>query len=651
MGKILWQPSPERIEKSNMFAFLRHVNDTFGKKFDTYSQLYEWSISEIPDFWGCLWDWERIVFSKSYDRVVDDFTKMPGASWFSGARLNFAENLLRHRDDRIALSFRGEDTETRSVTYRELYNLVARLALSLSAMGIRPGDRIAGFMPNMIETVAAMLAATALGAVWSSCSPDFGARGVLDRFGQIAPRVLFTANGYRYGGKSFDSLESVAWVVEQIPSIERVVVVPYTDPEPDAARVPRAIPFDAFLAPAASATRIDFVQLPADHPVYILYSSGTTGPPKCIVHGAAGTLVQHAKELRLHSDVKREDTVFYYTTCGWMMWNWLASSLMLGARLMLYDGSPFYPDPASLWELAHDERITVFGTSARYLAALEKTGIRPRERHEFRSLKAVLSTGSPLSEESFEFVYRDIKSDLMLASISGGTDIISCFALGNPMGPVHAGELQCRGLGMKVESFNTGGESVIGQKGELVCTAAAPSMPIYFWNDPDAGKYREAYFDAFPGVWTHGDYVEISPRGSVIIYGRSDATLKPGGVRIGTAEIYRQVETIPEVLDSIVVGQEWEGDTRVVLFVKLRDGLLLDENLRKKIKTAIRRNTSPRHVPEKIVAVADIPYTISGKKVELAVRKTIHGQAVTNRDALANPRSLDLYRDIPEIRT
>jgi len=648
MSKLLWQPSQERVENTNMYQFMQYVNQRFGQSFHSYADLYQWSVTEIPDFWSAVWDFGEIICSQSYAEVVDDFTKMPGAKWFQGARLNFAENLLRYRDDRIAISFKGEGKATVSITYAELYDRVARLAKSLRAMGLKAGDRVAGFMPNMTETVIGMLAATSIGAIWSSCSPDFGIKGVLDRFGQIEPRVLFTPDGYFYNGKSFDSLERIGEVVKQIPSIEKVVVVPYTSSEPDATKVPNGVVFDEFLSKENN-LEIDFEQLPADHPVYIMYSSGTTGVPKCIVHGAAGTLVQHIKELKLHTDVKRQDTIFYYTTCGWMMWNWLVSSLTLGARVLLFDGSPFFPRPGALWQMAHDEKATIFGTSAKYLAAVEKAGVKPKESYDLTPLKAILSTGSPLSIESFEYVYRDVKEELVLSSISGGTDIISCFALGNPIGPVYAGELQCRGLGMKVQAFNDEGKAVTEEKGELVCTAAAPSMPIYFWSDPDGRKYRNAYFETWPEVWSHGDYIEITRHGGVIIYGRSDATLNPGGVRIGTAEIYRQVENIPEVLDSLVVGQDWDNDVRVILFVKLREGQDLTEELLKRIKTMIRQNTTPRHVPGKIIAVPDIPYTISGKKVELAVRKVIHNQEVKNKDALANPESLDFYKDLPDL--
>jgi len=649
MNKLLWQPSAERIRNTNIYHFMNYVNSRHGKSFANYEDLYKWSIEESPAFWATLWDYAEVIHSRSHEQVVDDINKMPGARWFEGARLNFAENLLRYRDHRIALSFKGETRPTLSITYSELYRQVARLAKSLRDMGIQPGDRIAGFMPNMIETVVAMLAATSIGAIWSSCSPDFGIKGVLDRFGQIEPRVLFTADGYFYNGKEFESLNRISEIIKDLPSIEKIVVVPYKDMEPAIAAMSNTVLFEDFLA--REAKDLTFEQLPANHPLYILYSSGTTGVPKCIVHGAVGTLLQHIKELKLHSDVKREDTIFYFTTCGWMMWNWLVSSLALGARVFLYDGSPFYPDPGGMWQMAQDEKITIFGTSAKYLAALEKAGVKPKVSYDLTSLKAILSTGSPLSAESFEFVYRDIKEDLCLSSISGGTDIISCFALGNPMGPVYASELQCRGLGMKVEACDEQGNPVIGHKGELVCTLSAPSMPIYFWNDPNSTKYGEAYFDVYPGVWLHGDYIEITEHGGVIIYGRSDATLNPGGVRIGTAEIYRQVESIPQIVDSLVVGQDWEDDVRIVLFVKLLEDVKLTDELVDRIKTTIRKNCTPRHVPAKCIEVADIPYTISGKKVELAVQNVVHGREVKNKDALANPEALDCYVDLPELQT
>ncbi|TYO94927.1 acetoacetate--CoA ligase [Desulfallas thermosapovorans] len=649
MQTPLWSPSEERKQKANMTAFINYVNKKYGLNFGDYAALYDWSINHSADFWASMWEFGEVKFSRQYDEVVVDQQDMLASRWFSGAMLNFAENLLRYRDDRVALIFKGEGREPVRITYAQLYDQVARLACSLKEMGITAGDRIAGFMPNMAQTVIAMLAATSMGAIWSSCSPDFGIKGVLDRFGQIQPRVLFTANGYYYNGKSHDSLGRVANIIKEIPSVEKVVVVPYTEEQPDLSGLPNAVLFDDFLS-STPGQEIEFAQLPFDHPLYIMYSSGTTGVPKCIVHGAGGTLLQHLKELKLHTDVKREDTIFYFTTCGWMMWNWLVSSLALGATVLLYDGSPFYPEPGVLWRLAQDEKISIFGTSAKYLAALEKEGVKPGQTYDLSSLKAILSTGSPLSVESFEYVYRDIKQDVCLSSISGGTDIISCFALGNPIGPVYAGELQCRGLGMRVEALDSKGKSLLKQKGELTCVASFPSMPIYFWNDENNVKYKKAYFSVYPNIWHHGDYIEITETGGVIIYGRSDATLNPGGVRIGTAEIYRQVESLEEIKDSLVVGQNWDNDVRVILFVKLAENVILTDALVNKIKSTIRENTTPRHVPAKIIAVEDIPYTISGKKVELAVRNIIHNEPVENRDALANPEALDLYKDLADLQ-
>jgi acetoacetyl-CoA synthetase len=649
MAALLWKPSPEKVLQANLTKFILFVNQKYGLRITDYPSLYSWSVARIPDFWAAVWEFGPVIASEPYREVVQDVDRMPGARWFPGARLNFAENLLRYRDEREAMVFRSEVGDPERITYRELYETVGRLAKSLSECGVTVGDRVAGYMPNRIETVIAMLAAASLGAIWSSCSPDFGIQGVLDRFGQIEPKVIFTPDGYFYNGKAFDSLGRIAGILEKIPSIQRVVVVPYTKSRPEIGAVPNAVLFGDFLA-AEAPPEIPFRQLPFDHPLYILYSSGTTGVPKCIVHGAGGTLIQHLKELALHTDLKRDDTIFYFTTCGWMMWNWLVSSLSVGARVVLFDGSPFYPDHRVLWRLARDERVSVFGTSAKYLSALQNEGARPGTEFDLGPLRAVLSTGSPLSAEGFQYVYREIKQDLCLSSISGGTDIISCFALGNPIGPVYEGELQCRGLGMRVEVFDEAGHSVQGEKGELVCTAPAPSMPIYFWNDPENKKYRGAYFDRYPNIWHHGDYAELTEQGGVIIYGRSDATLNPGGVRIGTAEIYRVVETMPEIQDSLVVGQDWQEDVRVILFVKLNPGNELTEPGKAKIKKAIREQCSPRHVPAKIISVREIPHTLNGKKVELAVRKILHNQPVLNRDALANPAALDLYRDLEELR-
>ena len=649
MSEPLWRPSRERIQSTNMYRFMNFINHKYNQAFDEYPPLYQWSIENIADFWAAMWEFAEIKASKSYDQVIDDLTKMPGAKWFSGARLNFAENLLRYRDEQVAIIFKGEDQDSIRMTYAELYDEVARVADSLKKSGVQTGDRVVGFMPNMPETIIAMLAATSIGATWSSCSPDFGIKGVLDRFGQIKPRILFTADGYSFKGAKFDSLEKISNILKELPSIEKVVVVPYTRQDADIREVPNAIHYRDFRS-SESNLEIPFEQLPFEHPLYIMYSSGTTGLPKCMVQSAGGILAHHMKELMLHTDLKREDTIFYFTTCGWMMWNWLTSSLSVGATLVLFDGNPFHPDHGALWQMAQDEKITIFGTSAGYIAALQNAGVKPGRTYDLTPLKAVLSTGSPLSEEGFEFIYKEVKSDLQLASISGGTDLNGCFALGNPMGPVYAGELQCRGLAMKVEAFDENGSPVINRQGELVCAAPFPSMPIYFWDDPDNRKYLSAYFDMYPNIWRHGDYILVNERGGVVIFGRSDATLNPGGVRIGTAEIYRQIEQLEEIEDSVVVGQNWKNDVRVILFVKMAEGVQLTEELKKKIRDVIRKNASPRHVPAKILSVADVPYTLNMKKVELAVRKTIHKQPVLNKDALRNPEALDYYADLEELR-
>jgi acetoacetyl-CoA synthetase len=649
MAKLLWKPSEERIKNTNLYRFMNVINEKYRQNFSEYEPLYRWSIENIPDFWANLWEFAKIKSSSSYNQVVDDVRKMPGAKWFSGARLNFAENLLRYKDDHTALIFKGEDRVDRRMTYAELYDEVASIARSLKQAGVQTGDRVVGFMPNMPETIVAMLAAASMGATWSSCSPDFGIKGVLDRFGQIKPKVLFTADGYFFKGKRLDSLERISSILKELPSIEKVLVVPYTMEKPDIGSIRNAVLYNDFKSPG-SALPIEFQQLPFEHPLYIMYSSGTTGLPKCMVQCAGGILVHHLKELMLHADLKREDTIFYFTTCGWMMWNWLVSSLAVGATLVLYDGNPFHPGPDALWRMAQDEKITIFGTSAGYIAALQNAGAKPGKSYDLSSLKSLLSTGSPLSKEGFEYIYNEVKSDIQLASISGGTDLNGCFALGNPMGPVYAGELQCRGLAMKVQAFDENGKPVINRQGELVCTAPFPSMPIYFWNDPDNKKYLDAYFDVYPNVWRHGDFIEINERGGVIIFGRSDATLNPGGVRMGTAEIYRQVDRIEGIEDCIVVGQNWRNDVRIILFVKMAQGYELTDHLKDIIKKTIRTNASPRHVPAKILAVPDIPYTHNMKKVELAVRKTIHNQPVLNKDALRNPEALADYADLKELQ-
>jgi acetoacetyl-CoA synthetase len=660
----LWAPSPEQVTRANITRFAERARAA-GAGGTNYESLYAWSIEAPERFWREVWrfcnvvagerpggdPWEAVLIGR--DRVAPPDPEL-GPHWFTGARLNFAENLLRFSDDREALVQWNEHGRQRSLTYRELHDAVAGLADALRADGVTVGDRVAGFMPNIPETVVAMLATTSIGAIWSSCSPDFGVAGVLDRFGQIRPRVLITADGYHFTGRGIDSLDRVRDVVDKIPDIERVVVVSYLrDTESvDLAGIRGAVAWDDYSRPAPRAPRLGFARLPFDHPVYIMYSSGTTGLPKCMVHGAGGTLLQHLKELVFHTDLTRDDRIFYFTTCGWMMWNWLVSSLAVGATVVLYDGAPLQRQGAILWDMAAEERITVFGTSAKWIALTEKEGVRPAQTHDLASLKSILSTGSPLAAHSFDYVYEHVKRDVRLSSISGGTDIISCFALGVPTRPVWRGELQGRGLGMKVEIFDEHGRSVRGRPGELVCTAPFPSMPVAFWNDPAGEKYRAAYFDRFPNAWRHGDWAELTEHDGLIIYGRSDATLNPGGVRIGTAEIYRQVEQLPEVVESIAVGQDVPGDdVRVVLFVRLRTGLVLDETLREQIRRRIRDNASPHHVPKRIIQVADIPRTISGKITELAVRDVIHGRPVKNTEALANPEALELYKNIPELQS
>jgi acetoacetyl-CoA synthetase len=670
----LWVPSPERIEAARMTAFLRLAADRGfirrgGEVATDFRALWEWSVVDREKFWLLVWEFCGIMASDSGtvgDDTPGDWPRSPigidrmappdpelGPRWFPWARLNFAENLLRYADDRAAIVFWNEQGRQRELSYAELSREAARVAGALSAAGVGEGDRVVGFLPNLPETIIAMLGTTWVGAIWSSCSPDFGVQGVLDRFGQIQPKVVFAADGYRYAGKEIRSYDRVRAFTQEIPSIQHVVLVSYRK-EAQLSGITNAVHWDDFLDGADAHPSPPFERLPFDHPVYIMYSSGTTGLPKCMVHGAGGTLIQHLKEHVLHTDINRDDRVFYFTTCGWMMWNWLVSSLAVGATLVLYDGAPLAPTASMLWELAERERVTVFGTSAKYLALCEKEALEPARTHDLSALRAILSTGSPLAMHSFDYVHACIKRDVHLASITGGTDLISCFALGNPIAPVYRGEIQTRGLGMAVDVFDEDGQPVRGKAGELVCTKPFPSMPVAFWDDPKGEKYRAAYFEHFPGVWRHGDWAALTERGGMIIYGRSDATLNPGGVRIGTAEIYRQVEQLPEVVESVAVGHETgdgdERDVRVVLFVRLREGMQLDDDLRDRIRRQIRNNTSPLHVPKSIVQVADIPRTISGKISELAVRDVIHGRAVKNTEALANPKALELFRDVPELR-
>lgn len=645
---ILWEPDPVAIETANVTEFTALASERFGRTFDSYRDLHAWSIAEPEEFWGLLWDFLGIKYSQSWITAMEEREPMRTTRFYAGSKLNFAENLMRFRDERVVLIFRDEVGNRIEWSAAQLWSEVAGLAAGMRAAGIVAGDRVAAFVPNHPTTVAAMLAATSIGAVWSSCSPDFGTSGVVDRFGQIEPKLLIACNRYHYNGKTFELLPRIADIVERLPSVETTVVFPYLDETPDVSGIANASPLGDF---RADATEIDFQQLPFDHPLFILFTSGTTGVPKCIVHRAGGALVQLMKDHQLHCDLGADDRLFFYSTCGWMMWNWLVTALASEAAVVLYDGSPFHSGPQALWQLAEEERVTAFGVGAKYLSSLQKSGYEPNRHHKLSTVQLLMSTGSVLPPEGFDFVYDKISHHALLASVTGGTDILSAFALGVPTLPLYRGELQCLALGMATNVFDQQGEPIVGESGELVCTKPFPSMPIGFWNDEDDRRYSAAYFERFPGVWHHGDFAELTSNGGLIMHGRSDAVLNPGGVRIGTAEIYRQVEKLDEVVESICVGQEWENDVRVVLFVVLRGELRLDEALATRIRSAIRQHASPRHVPAKIVAMPDVPKTRTGKLAEIAVRDAIHGRSVANTDALANPESLDHYADLSELRS
>lgn len=644
MKEPLWIPTKDRIDNSNLVLFISYVKTNYNFCGNTYSDLFNWSINNIEDFWESIWNYSSLIHSQSYNQVLVR-KEIYNSQWFTGSKLNFAQNLLRYNDDQIAIISYRENYPSIRITYKQLNELVSRTAEGLKKLGVKKGDRVAAFISNLPEAVITMLAVTSMGAIWSSTSPDFGIQGVIDRFGQIKPKIFLAIKGYYYNGKHIDCSDKIRSIVEKISSIEKVILVDefndFTKSESIDINIPNSINFNKLID--INSEQIVYEQTDFDHPVYIMYSSGTTGIPKCIVHGAGGTLLQHFKEHVLHTDLKREDVVTYFTTCGWMMWNWLVGVLQTGATILLYDGSPIYPDKEILWKLVEKEKISVFGTSPKYLSMIENSGFNPKDDYDLSSLKTILSTGSPLSDYNFNWVYSNVKKDILLSSISGGTDIISCFMLGCPIIPVYPGEIQSRGLGMKVEAWDDNGTSLKNEKGELVCTAPFPSRPVYFWSDPENIKYKSAYFEHFPGIWRHGDYIKITDTGGVIVYGRSDATLNPGGVRIGTAEIYRIVESIDEVADSLVVGQNYNSDVRIILFVVLKNDIQLNNELIEKIKTKIRTTATPRHVPALIHQIKEVPHTISGKKVELAVTKILNGEGVDNRDALANPNSLDQF--------
>jgi len=646
MRKPLWVPSEERIKEANITRFINLVNGKYNLQIDSYDKLHRWSIENVSDFWAAMWEFGGIKASQKYETVVDDLGKFPGAKWFAGARLNFAENLLRCRDAHPAFIFKGETKKSSRMTYTELYNSVARLARSLRKMGVAVGDRVAAYMPNLVETANAMLATTSIGAIWSSCGTELGPKAVLDRFGQIEPKVLFTVDGYYYKGKTFGVLSRAEEVAKGISSVKKTIVFPYVEEKPHIVSIPNSVLYDDFVFQEEQ-REISFEKLPFDHPAYIMFSSGTTGKPKCMVQGAGGILINHLKELILHTDLKRDDRIFYIATPSWMMWNWLLGSLAVGATLVLYDGNPNYPDWSTMWRLVQDEKITIFGCSASYINYLKSVDAKPAKDFDLSSLREISQTGSPLSAEGFEYIYREIKEDLHFNSISGGTDINGCFAAGTPIQPVYAGELQGPALGMNVKAYDEKGNSVVDQQGELVCEAPAPSMPLYFWNDLDSKRYRDAYFSIYSNVWRHGDWILIhSDTGGITFLGRSDFTLKPSGVRIGPSEIYNVVERFEEIADSMVVGQDLKGDQRIILFVKLASRFQLTDELKNKIRKTLRKEASPRHVPALIIETPDIPYTFSMKKVESAVSNIVNGRPVTNRDALVNPESLDFYERI-----
>jgi len=650
MRKPLWTPSKERIENANITQFINFVNKEHGLQIDSYDELYKWSIENIQNFWAAMWEFAKIKASRKYDMVVDDLTKFPGAKWFIGARLNFAENLLRHGDSHLAFIFKGETQKSIRMTYAELYDSVACLAKPLRKLVV-PGDRVAAYMPNLMEAAIAMLATTSLGAIWSSCGTELGPGAVVDRLSQIEPKILFTVDGNPYKGKTFNILQNVEKIVKGTPSLKKIIVVPYIEEKADISYVPNSVLYNDFISQEKQ-LKIRFEQMPFDHPVYIMFSSGTTGKPKCMVQGAIGILINHLKELVLHTDLKREDRIFYITTPSWMMWNWLLTSLAVGATIVLYDGNPNYPDWGAMWKLVQEEKITIFGCSASYINYLRSVGAKPGKVYDLSSLREISQTGSPLSSEGFDYVYREIKEDLHFNSISGGTDINGCFAIGTPIQPVYAGELQGPGLAMKVKAYNERGKAVVDQQAELVCERPSPSMPLYFWNDLNGKKHNDAYFSVYPGVWRHGDWIIVhGDTGGITFLGRSDFTLKPSGVRIGPAEIYNVMEKFGEIADSMVVGQDWKGDQRIILFVKLASRFKLTEDLENRIRRALREEASPRHVPALIIEVPDVPYTFNMKKVESAISNIIHGRPVTNRDALVNPESLDFYEKIlPELQ-